>query len=63
LFNPSSDARGKIVRYGAPASKVELVQLSGEFIKELAGRKGASGGTVFELALPPKGIGTLRITP
>jgi alpha-mannosidase len=63
LFNPSSDARGRIVRYGAPASKVEMVQLNGQFIKELMVRKGARGGTVFELALPSKGIGTLRITP
>jgi alpha-mannosidase len=63
LFNPSSDARGKKVRYGAPASKVEMVQLNGQFIKELAVRKGANDGSVFELSLPPKGIGTLRITP
>jgi hypothetical protein len=62
-FNPSSDARGRMVRYDAPASKVEMVQLNGHLIKELAARKGARGGTVFELALPPKGIGTLRITP
>jgi alpha-mannosidase len=63
LFNPSSDARGRIVRYGAPASKVEMVQLNGQFIKELTVRKGARGETIFELALPSKGIGTLRITP
>jgi hypothetical protein len=63
LFNPSSDARGKTVRYGAAASKVEMVQLNGQFIKELAVRKGARGEMVFELALPSKGIGTLRITP
>jgi alpha-mannosidase len=63
LFNPSSDARGRTVRYGAAASKVEMVQLDGQFIKELAVRKGARGEIVFELALPSKGIGTLRITP
>jgi alpha-mannosidase len=63
LLNPSSDG-GKIsVRYDAPASRVELIQLNGQLIKELKARKGAQGETVFELALPPKGIGTLRITP
>jgi len=63
LFNPSSDARGKTVRYGAPASKVEMVQLDGQLIRELAVRKGARGEAVFDLALPSKGISTLRITP
>jgi alpha-mannosidase len=61
LFNPSSDARRKTVRYGGPASKIEMVQLNGQLIKELATRKDARGGTIFEMTLPPKGIGTLRI--
>jgi alpha-mannosidase len=63
LFNPSSDSRPKTLHYNAPASKVELVQLNGELIKEVRARKNSGAGAAFELALPPKGIGTLRITP
>jgi alpha-mannosidase len=63
LFNPSSEGRTRTVRYGAPASKIEIVQLNGQLIKELTARKSTPAETVFEVALPPKGIGTLRITP
>jgi alpha-mannosidase len=63
LFNPSDDGRVKTVFFGAQASRVELVQLNGRVVKELPVRKGSQGRSVFELALPPMGIGTLRITP
>jgi alpha-mannosidase len=63
LFNPSADDRAKTVSYGAGALKIELVQLNGKALKELALRKDTNGSSVFELALPSRGIGTLRITP
>jgi hypothetical protein len=49
------------VRYGARASRVDLVQLNGRVIKELPLQTDAQGRSVFEVALPSKGIGTLRI--
>jgi hypothetical protein len=39
------------------------VQLNGQLIRTLATQKDPTGAAVFELALPPLGIGTLRITP
>jgi hypothetical protein len=63
LFNPSPDGRAKKVHYGARASKVELVRLSGQVLKEIPVRQDAAGGVVFDLALPPMGVSTLRITP
>ncbi|MGO8676150.1 MAG: glycoside hydrolase family 38 C-terminal domain-containing protein [Limisphaerales bacterium] len=63
LFNPSADDRAKTVSYGARASRIELVQLNGRALKELPFRNDENGLSVFELALPSRGIGTLRITP
>jgi hypothetical protein len=63
LFNPSLDGRPKTARYEGAASKIELTQLNGQVIKEIVGRKDKKGAVVFTLALPPLGIGTLRITP
>ena len=63
LFNPSSDGKAKTVHYGARASNVELVQLNGEVLKRIPVRQDAAGGVMFDLALPPMGLSTLRITP
>jgi alpha-mannosidase len=63
LFNLSADDRPKTVSYGARASKIERVRLNGQAIEELPLRTDANGFSVFELALPSRGIGTLRITP
>ena len=63
LFNGSNDEQPRNIRYGGPASKVELVQSNGQVIKEIAARHDGHGGTQFTLALPRLGIGTLRITP
>ena len=61
LFNASSDGSPGKAHYHRAASKVELVQLSGEVVREIPIRKEGEGVT-FELALPKFGIGTLRIT-
>jgi hypothetical protein len=63
LFNPSADDRAKTISYGARASKIERVQLNGQALEELPLRHDANGFSVFDLALPSRGIGTLRITP
>jgi alpha-mannosidase len=63
LFNPSLDERPKTVRYEGTASKIKLIQLNGQVIKEIVGRKDKTGAMVFTLTLPRLGIGTLRITP
>ena len=63
LFNVSDSDRPRMLHYDGPAAKVELVQLDGRVVRELATRKDPSGRTVFELALPRLGLGTLRITP
>jgi alpha-mannosidase len=63
LFNASTDSQLGTIRYAGPASKVELVQLNGDKLKDLATSGGGAGQTTFKLALPPFGIGTLRITP
>jgi alpha-mannosidase len=62
LFNPSADNGAKTISYGARASKIERVLLNGQALEELPLRTDANGLSVFELALPPRGIGTLRIT-
>jgi alpha-mannosidase len=63
LFNASTDSGPATIRYAGPASRVELVQLNGEKLEDLPTTKDAMGQTIFKLALPPLGIGTLRITP
>lgn len=63
LFNPSSDAGTKTVHYRGTASKVELVQLNGDVIRELPMRNSSDGYVNFELALSKFAVGTLRITP
>lgn len=63
LFNPTDGDRPRTLRFDGPASRVELVQLNGTVIRQLATRKDRSGRSVFELALPRLGLGTLRITP
>jgi alpha-mannosidase len=63
LFNASSDQRPRTIRYDGAASKIELMRLNGQVIKELVGQKDKTAGAVFTLALPRLGIGTLRITP
>lgn len=63
LFNPSSDARPRTLAYGGPASRIELVQLNGQVIREIPCRREAPGRTCFDLALPPLGLGTLKVTP
>ncbi|SPE60876.1 Glycosyl hydrolase 38 domain protein [Verrucomicrobia bacterium] len=63
LFNPSAEDRAKTVSCPAGALKIELVQLNGKALEELPLRKDTNGFSVFELALPSRGIGTLRITP
>lgn len=62
LFNASSDGSPTKAHYDGAASKVELVQLSGEVVREIPIRKEGEGVT-FELVLRKFGIGTLRITP
>lgn len=63
LFNASSDAAPRLVRYHGPVARVELVQLNGTPIKELPLQAPKAGATTFRVALPPLGVGTLRITP
>jgi alpha-mannosidase len=63
LFNASAEAGARTLRYGGPASKIELVQLNGQVIKGIASRKDPKGDAVFELALPSLGVGTLMISP
>ena len=63
LFNASFDERPRTIRYEGTASKIELIQLNGQVIKELVGQKDQTGGAVFTLALPRLGIGTLQISP
>ena len=63
LFNASEDDTRKTVHYRAAASKVELVQLNGRKVRRLLIRKSSAGGISFELALPKRGVGTLRISP
>ena len=63
LFNASAEAGARTLRYGGPASKIELVQLNGQVVKRVASRKDPKGDAVFELALPPLAVGTLRISP
>lgn len=63
LFNPSTNASEKKIHYGGKISKVEIVQLNGEVVRELALIKQAANDAVFKVSLPPFGIGTLRITP
>jgi alpha-mannosidase len=62
LFNPSAKASTKILRYGRPVAKVELVQLNGQVLREIPCHK-EDDATVFRVALPPFGIGTLHLTP
>jgi alpha-mannosidase len=63
LFNATAESGARTVRYGGPVSKIELVQLNGKVINEIPSRKDPKGGTVFKLALPSMGIGTLKISP
>jgi alpha-mannosidase len=63
FFNASLDEDPKTLRYNGPASKIELVQLNGQSIREIVSDKDADGVAVFKLALPRLGIGTIRITP
>ena len=48
LFNPSANSETKTVRYGARASKVELVQLNGRVVEELALQPEVARGPSFE---------------
>jgi len=61
LFNPSADSGTRTIRYGARASKAELIQLDGRRVRELPLRKNAADES-FEMTLPPMGIGTVLIT-
>ena len=62
-----STSKKKKQTFSFTAPTAMSVQLVGGFTHwqehPIQMRKGASGGTAFELALPSKGIGTLRITP
>ncbi len=63
LFNPSARAGVKRLSYGARAASIETVRLNGQILARLPTRVDSQGRTRFELALPSKGIGTLRIIP
>jgi alpha-mannosidase len=63
LFNPSANVGERTIHYSGAIAKVELVQLDGQVVRELAIQKQTTGDAVFKLALPQFGIGTLRITP
>jgi alpha-mannosidase len=62
LFNPSASASRRTIRYDGAISKVEQVLLNGQLERELALSKPSAGGGVFQVELPPFGVGTLRIT-
>lgn len=62
LFNASDDETTRRIHYRAAASKVELVQLNGEVLRGIPARKSGAAGVSFELALPKRGVGTLRIS-
>ncbi len=63
LFNASTEAGTRTLSYQGSASTIELVQLNGQVIKDIPSRRTPKGGAVFELSLPPFGVGTLRISP
>jgi alpha-mannosidase len=63
LFNASAETARRNLTYDGPASKVELVQLNGDLLREIPVKKDAAGRAGFDLTLPRFGVGTLRITP
>ena len=63
LFNPSTQAKEKTIRYSAPLQHVEWVQLNGEQLRDIPWRRDSDGQAVFSTRLPAFGVGTLRITP
>lgn len=62
LFNPSAKASKRTLHYGGAVSKVELVRLDGQVLREIPFKQ-SQGEATFKLALPQLGVGTLRITP
>jgi alpha-mannosidase len=63
LFNASSAASRRSITYDGPAAKVELVRLDDELLQPMPVTKDGAGRACFSVALPPFGVGTLRITP
>jgi len=61
LFNASGETKRSLT-YGGPVTKIELVRLNGDVIREIPVTK-ENGRVHFELTLPRFGIGTLRLTP
>jgi alpha-mannosidase len=63
LFNTSTDAVRRQISYDGHAAKIELVQLDGKVLKELARHETRQGRTTVDFALPGFGIATLKISP
>jgi alpha-mannosidase len=61
LFNASSAAATKTLRFHGAASKVELVELNGQVRRKIPSRQQA-GDTSFEITLPSLAVGTLCIS-
>jgi hypothetical protein len=63
LFNPLATEQMEKVQPGFSASKVELVELNGRIINELAVRRNANGHSRFDVPLRPRAFATLQLSP
>jgi alpha-mannosidase len=63
LFNASQEASLRNITYDGPVSKVELVRLNDELLRDVPVTRDTAGRAHFDLTLPRFGVGTLRITP